>query len=122
MYIADGHHRAASAYNVGKMRRDRAIESGVEVKGDEPFNYYMAIHFPASQLKIYDYNRVVKSLNGLTAEQFLEKISGPAFLEEIEEGESVRPRGKFNFSVYINKKWYSATFKDEYIEKKDPVR
>lgn len=54
--------------------------------GDEPFNFYMAIHFPAGQLKIFDYNRVVKSLNGLTEEQFLEKMSGPAFLEEIEEG------------------------------------
>ena len=65
-YIADGHHRAASAFNVGKLRKQRALEKGEEVKGDEPFNYFMAIHFPESILKIFDYNRVVKSLNSLT--------------------------------------------------------
>ena len=67
-YIADGHHRAASAYNVGKKRRDQAIAEGIEVTGDEPFNFFMAIHYPESFLKIMDYNRVLKSLNDLTTE------------------------------------------------------
>lgn len=66
VYIADGHHRAASAYNVGKMRRDKAIAAGQEVTGEEPFNFFMAIHYPESNLKIMDYNRVLKTLNELS--------------------------------------------------------
>jgi len=68
LYVADGHHRTAAAYNVGKIRRDAALEAGQEVTGEEPFNYFMSIIYPDSQLKIMDYNRVLKSLNGLTSE------------------------------------------------------
>jgi uncharacterized protein (DUF1015 family) len=67
-YIADGHHRAASAYNVGKLRRDEAIARGEQVTGLETFNFFMAIHFPESNLKILDYNRVLKTLNDFSAE------------------------------------------------------
>ena len=67
-YIADGHHRAASAFNVGKMRREAAIKNGQVLTGNEPFMYFMAIHYPESNLKILDYNRVLKSLGGLTAQ------------------------------------------------------
>jgi uncharacterized protein (DUF1015 family) len=74
-YIADGHHRAASAFNVGTLRRKQALEQGKSVTGEEPFMFFMAIHYPESNLKIMDYNRVLKSLNGMTNEQFLEKVS-----------------------------------------------
>ena len=67
-YVADGHHRTAAAYNVGKARRDRAFANGEEVTGEEGFNFFMAIHYPESNLKILDYNRVLRSLNGLTSE------------------------------------------------------
>lgn len=74
-YIADGHHRAASAFNVGKMRREKATTEGKEVSGEEPFNFFMAIHYPESNLKILDYNRVLKTLNDISKEDFLGKIS-----------------------------------------------
>lgn len=74
-YIADGHHRAASAYNVGKMRREATHASGKEVTGDEPFMFFMAIHYPESTLKILDYNRVLRTLNGMSSEEFLTKVS-----------------------------------------------
>lgn len=70
-YIADGHHRAASAFNVGKMRREKAKEEGREVTGEEPFNFFMAIHYPESNLKIMDYNRVLKTINGMSNGEFL---------------------------------------------------
>jgi len=75
LYVADGHHRTAAAYNVGKIRRDKAIEEGIEITGEEPFNYFMSIIYPENQLHILDYNRVLKSLNGLSSEEFLEKLS-----------------------------------------------
>ena len=73
-YIADGHHRAASAYNVGKMKRESAIERGEKLSGEESFMYFMAIFYPESNLKILDYNRVLKSLNGLNEEEFVSKV------------------------------------------------
>ena len=74
-YIADGHHRAASAFNVGKLRIKRAEEKGEKVNGNEPFNYFMAIHYPESYLRVYDYNRVVKSLNSLTMKYIQQKMA-----------------------------------------------
>jgi uncharacterized protein (DUF1015 family) len=63
--VADGHHRSAAAYNVGRERRDEAIRKGLPLTGDEPFNFFMSILYPANNLKIMDYNRVIKSLNGM---------------------------------------------------------
>lgn len=74
-YVADGHHRAAAAFNVGKRRKERANEQGIEVTGEEPFNYFMTILYPANSLKILEYNRVLKSLNGMTGEEFRSKLS-----------------------------------------------
>ena len=67
LYIADGHHRAASAYNVGKIRKEAALARGEVLTGDEPFNFFMAIHYPETVLKILDYNRILKSINGLSS-------------------------------------------------------
>ena len=67
-YVADGHHRSAAAYNVGKMRKERALAEGKKITGEEDFNYFMSIIYPSDNLEILDYNRVIKSLNGLTAQ------------------------------------------------------
>lgn len=121
-YIADGHHRAASAYNVGNMRRERAKASGHEITGEESFNYFMAIHFPESNLKILDYNRVLKSLNGLTTEQFLEKVAESYHVTPLADGEEPAPRAKFEHTLYIDKKWYRIQVKEEKIVKSTPVK
>ena len=65
-YVADGHHRSAAAYNVGKMRKERAQAAGKTISGDEDFNYFMSIIYPSDNLEILDYNRVIKSFNGLS--------------------------------------------------------
>lgn len=75
LYIADGHHRAASAFNVGKIRKQKYIDAGKEVTGEESFNFFMALHYPADNLMILDYNRVLRGLNGLTPSEFIEKLS-----------------------------------------------
>jgi uncharacterized protein (DUF1015 family) len=73
--VADGHHRTAAAYNVGKMRRDKAIKDNKIVTGSEDFNFFMSILYPAKQLKIMDYNRVLKTLNDLSTSEFLDKMT-----------------------------------------------
>jgi uncharacterized protein (DUF1015 family) len=73
--VADGHHRSAAAYNVGKERRDEAIRKGLTITGEEPFNYFMSILYPSNNLLIMDYNRVIKSLNGMDTPQFMEALS-----------------------------------------------
>lgn len=85
-YVADGHHRTAAAYNVGKARKMKAIAAGHQVTGEEPFNYFMALHYAADNLLIMDYNRVVKDLNGMTPAQFLERLSEHFEIAPIEEG------------------------------------
>lgn len=82
----------------------------------------MAIHYPESNLKIMDYNRVLKSLNGLTTEQFLEKVSESYHIEAIPEGHDFKPKAKFNCSLYIDKKWFSCTVKEDKIDKANPVK
>jgi uncharacterized protein (DUF1015 family) len=77
--VADGHHRTAAAYNVGKMRRDKAIKDNKIVTGSEDFNFFMSILYPAKQLKIMDYNRVLKTLNGLSTSEFLDKMTSNGY-------------------------------------------
>jgi uncharacterized protein (DUF1015 family) len=102
LYVADGHHRTASAAKVGLKRR----EQFPDYKGDEEFNYFMAVIFPDNQLKIYDYNRVVKDLNGLTADEFLAKIAEKWNVTPIPEGANFAPQKKHNISMYLDGKWY----------------
>ena len=90
MYIADGHHRSASAYNVGAERRKLMKEAGKEITGDEEFNFYMALAYPKNQLKILDYNRVMKDLNGNTKEQIFEKLTAVMEVQQIGK-EQYRP-------------------------------
>lgn len=110
LYIADGHHRSASAVRVGEMRR-KAYGPGND---ETPYNYFMAIVYPAEELKVYDYNRVVADLNGLTLGEFLERIGDNFSVEE--ENAEVHPREKGEFGMFVDGKWYRLRYKGEAIE------
>ena len=114
LYIADGHHRCASAVKVGLKRR----EEHPNYTGSEEFNYFLSVLFPDEQLMIMDYNRVVKDLNGLTKEEFLDKLA-PMFEIEEEKGE-FKPKRKATFGMYLGKKWYKLTAKVDILSD-DPV-
>ena len=116
LYIADGHHRSAAAALVGAEK----AQQNPNHKGDEEYNYFMAVCFPANQLTIIDYNRVVKDLNGLSAEEFLAAI-GKNFIVE-EKGEEIyKPQALHNFSLYLEGKWYSLTAKEGTYDDNDPI-
>lgn len=104
IYIADGHHRAASAVRVGQNRR----KEHPGYTGEEEFNYFLSVLFPDEQLMIMDYNRVVKDLNGMSEETFLEKIS-QLFEVELAGTDPVKPGKKGSFSMYLAGKWYICT-------------
>ena len=115
-YVADGHHRTAAAALVGKEKRD----NNPSHTGNEEYNYFLAVHFPADQLKIIDYNRVVKDLNGLSPAEFIEKLRSGFIVEE--KGKSIYKPGKLhNFSMYLEKKWYSLTAKEGTYNDNDPI-
>ena len=115
-YIADGHHRAASAVKVGLKRRDE----NPGYTGEEPFNFFLSVLFPDEQLMIMPYNRVVKDLNGLSEEEYLKQVE-EAFVVEAVGEEAYSPDTKGSFGMYINKKWYRLTIKDSFVSK-DPVK
>ena len=116
MYIADGHHRSAAAALVGAEK----ARNNPNHKGDEEYNYLMAVCFPQSQLTIIDYNRLVKDLNGLTPEEFLQKL-GKNFIVEPTGTEIQRPRGLHNFSIYLDGKSFSVTARPSIINDDDPI-
>lgn len=111
LYIADGHHRSASACKVGLKRR----EEHPDYTGDEEFNFFMAVIFPDNDLKIFDYNRVVKDLNGSTSEEFLDKIREAGFDVEEKGGDIYYPEGKHIFAMFLDGKWYKLTARDSII-------
>ena len=116
LYIADGHHRSAAAALVGAQR----AKQNPNHKGDEEYNYFMAVCFPANQLTIIDYNRVVKDLNGLTPEEFLAAV-GKNFVIEEKGVEIYKPQSLHNFSLYLEGKWYSLTAKEGTYDDNDPI-
>ena len=122
-YVADGHHRTAAAARVGAEKR----EKNPNHTGNEEYNYFMAVCFPESHLKIIDYNRVVKDLNGMTPEEFLKALE-----EDFEVALATKPRcgrpakpfsptGLHNFSMYLGDKWYSLTAKPGRYDDSDPI-
>ncbi len=115
-YVADGHHRTAAAARVGAEKRAQNPHH----TGDEEYNYFMAVCFPESQLRIIDYNRVVRDLNGMSAEQFLERLSED-FEVESRGGGTYRPAGLHNFSMYLDGCWYSLTAKEGRYDDSDPI-
>lgn len=118
LYIADGHHRAASAVKVGKMRRD----AKPDYTGDEEFNYFLSVIFPSNQLKILDYNRIVKDLNGLTEEEFLSKVSEKFVVEEYKGVGQYRPEEKHTFGLYLPGRWFKLTAKPEILQDEDTLK
>lgn len=116
LYIADGHHRTAAAAHVGEAK----AKADANHTGAEEYNYLLAVCFPESHLKVMDYNRVVKDLNGLSDKEFLQKV---ALHFEIEEkGEDIyKPAKLHNFSLYLSGKWYSLTAKEGTYDDTDPI-
>lgn len=116
IYIADGHHRCASAVKVGLKRR----QEHPDYTGDEEFNYFLSVLFPDSQLMIMDYNRVVKDLNGLTGMQLLERLKENFTVEE-KGSEPVKPAKKGQIGMFLEEKWYLLTA-DKALASPDPVK
>jgi len=116
VYIADGHHRSASSALLGASRR----EKNPNYTGKEPYNYYLGVFFPETQLKIFDFNRVVKDLNGMNAEAFLERLQEKFIIEPKGETE-YKPARKHNFSMYLEGQWYSLDAKKEIVHNEEPV-
>ncbi|MDR1371321.1 MAG: DUF1015 family protein [Dysgonamonadaceae bacterium] len=116
LYIADGHHRTAAAALVGA---EKAGQNPVHT-GKEEYNYFMAVCFPANQLKILDYNRVVKDLNGMTPEQFLKALETD-FVVEMKGKTTYHPEALHDFSLYIESNWYKLTAKPGTYDDKNPI-
>lgn len=116
LYIADGHHRSAAAALIGAEK----ARQNPNHRGDEEYNYFMAVCFPASQLTILDYNRVVKDLNGLTSEQFLHAL-GKNFTVTKMGKEEYRPQQLHEFSLYLDGEWYSLKAKPGTYDADDPI-
>jgi uncharacterized protein (DUF1015 family) len=115
-YVADGHHRTAAAALVGNEKR----KQNPNHTGKEEYNFFLAVHFPASQLTILDYNRVVKDLNGLTKDEFLKKLEN-SFKIEAKGDKEYRPTGLHNFGLYLDHNWFSLTAKPGTYDKNDPI-
>jgi uncharacterized protein (DUF1015 family) len=115
-YVADGHHRTAAAAGVG---RERAWANPAHT-GEEEYNYFLAVHFPADQLTIIDYNRVVKDLNGMDDATFLSKLEKSFIIQE-KGNEIHKPNGLHNFGLYLSGNWYSLTAKDGTYDDSDPI-
>jgi uncharacterized protein (DUF1015 family) len=116
LYIADGHHRSAAAALVGAEK----AKLNPQHTGKEEYNYFMAVCFPANQLKIMDYNRVVKDLNGLTSGAFLQKLSED-FTFENKGSEIYHPKRLHNFALYLDGNWYSLDAKPGVYDDNDPI-
>lgn len=115
-YVADGHHRTAAAALVGVERKN----NNPNHKGNEEYNYFLAVHFPDNQLTIIDYNRVVKDLNGLTSTQFIEKLQHGFDIEK-KDSEIYKPTKLHEFSMYLEGNWYKLTSKPGTYNDNDPI-
>lgn len=116
LYIADGHHRTAAAALVGNEK----AKQNPNHTGDEEYNYFLAVAFPASHLKIIDYNRLVKDLNGLSPEEFLEKLETNFVVKDMGTV-PYRPAQLHNFSLYLEGRWYSLTAREGTYDDNDPI-
>jgi uncharacterized protein (DUF1015 family) len=114
-YVADGHHRSAAAGIIGKERQN----ANPNHNGNEEYNFFLAVLFPASHLYIMDYNRIVKDLNGLTKDEFHSMLDEVFSIEEIEN--QFKPEKKGEVGMYLNGSWFKLTFKEKYANTSDPV-
>lgn len=117
LYIADGHHRSASAVKVGLKRR----KEHPDYTGDEEFNYFLAVAFPDNDLMVMDYNRVVKDLNGMTKEEFLEKLEKDFIVTKSDNNAPVKPERKHTFGMDIENEWYILEAKEGSFDTEDPI-
>jgi uncharacterized protein (DUF1015 family) len=115
-YVADGHHRTAAAALVGREKR----EQNPAHNGTEEYNYFLAVHFPADQLRIIDYNRTVKDLNGLSSEELLKKLVQGFIIKE-KGTRTYRPKKLHEISMYLEGQWYGLTAKEETYDDNDPI-
>jgi uncharacterized protein (DUF1015 family) len=115
-YVADGHHRTAAAARVSKEKGD----NNPFHTGKEEYNYFLAVHFPSNQLKIIDYNRTVKDLNGLSPDEFLKKLE-KGFVVKEKGSRMYKPNKLHNFSMYLDGKWYSLTAREGTYDDNDPI-
>ncbi|MFP4023335.1 MAG: DUF1015 domain-containing protein [Thiohalospira sp.] len=115
-YVADGHHRTAAAARIGLEKK----EQNPNHTGDEEYNFFMAVHFPDNQLNIIDYNRVVKDLNGLSEDEFIEKLKTAFEIEKV-GSEIYKPAKLHEFSMYLAGNWYKLTAKDGTYDDNDPI-
>ena len=115
LYIADGHHRSASAVKVGHIKRAEKEN----YTGEDEFNFFLSISYPDSELEVLDYNRTVKDLNGLSKEEFLSKVKEN--FEVIENNEQVKPKEKHTFGMYLENQWYLLKAKKDIFNPDDPV-
>lgn len=115
-YVADGHHRTAAAARVGEEKKNQNPAH----TGEEEYNYFMAVAFPESHLKIMDYNRVVKDLNGMTPEQFLIRLKENFDIKDMGTG-TFKPQRLHNFSMYLEGHWYSLTARKGTYDDTDPI-
>jgi uncharacterized protein (DUF1015 family) len=116
LYVADGHHRTAAAARVGEEHK----KNNPKHTGTEEYNFFLSVNFPASQLRIIDYNRVVKDLNGISKTEFLEKLKKSFTIEEQGTTE-YRPEKLHDFSLYLGGKWYKLTAKEGTFDPKNPI-
>ena len=116
MYIADGHHRSAAAALVGKEMAD----ANPNHTGNEEYNYFLAVCFPASHLHVIDYNRLVRDLNGLSESEFMARLADN-FVVENKGTDVYKPQHLHNFSLYLNGEWYSLTAKQGTYDDDDPI-
>jgi uncharacterized protein (DUF1015 family) len=115
-YVADGHHRTAAAALVGKELKD----NNPHHNGKEEYNYFLAVHFPHNQLAIFDYNRVVKDLNGLSEAEFITRLEKEFWV--VKKGyEAYNPQAHHNFSMYLDGEWYSLTAREDTYNDSDPI-
>lgn len=117
LYIADGHHRAASAVSVAEKRR--AANPGFT--GEEEFNFFLAVAFPQNELEIMDYNRVIKDLNDLSFDEFMAKIKESFTVEDVQAGKPYKPTQRHTFGMLYDEKWYKLTAKAGTYDDSDPV-
>ena len=117
LYIADGHHRSASAVKVALNRRKRLGK----YTGDEEFNYFLSIIYPDTELKVFDYNRTVKDLNGLSEEEFFSKVKESFYLSKSEGNKPVTPKKKHEFGMYMNKQWFILRAKDGSFDESNSI-
>ncbi len=115
-YVADGHHRTAAAARIGLERKAQNPDH----TGREPYNYFMAVHFPDNQLQILDYNRVIRDLNGLAESRLLEKLNGSFLVEEM-GSEIYKPARIHEFSMYLSGSWYRLTAREGTFDDADPI-